>query len=127
MATEKQCKEFLVGYFQRNRQILPSIHYTVHPGHLTNEQTVLETEDEWFIENYCHLSCGFPSEYVNGPYLLLPDGVEVGQNCEPIVETKKPQEDFVSEHFMINETCDFGFLVVEDPDGKLHLADFMGG
>ncbi len=127
MATEKTCQEFLADYFKRNPQVLASVYYKSDSRTLAAMQPDLEDESKWFMEDSQDLRTGFPSQYLEGPYMMLPDGVKLKHNCEPVQVVLRPQEEFSMEHFMINEELDFGFLVVQDEQGMLHLANFMGG
>lgn len=121
------CKAFLVGFFAKNPSVVLSI---FGPGMGAQGQADLVKDAtnpaKWKRTHKCRPGTG-PHEMAT--YSLFPPNVQVARMGYGVMP-KAPSSAYVAERgFMLDpNTYDTGvmFLVVEDAQGVLSLADYVG-
>ncbi len=125
MKTTRDCKSFLVMFFAANPQIIHAIYATSSTADIAEVQAAATSMKEWKREYKCKPGRG---DYEFESYTIHEDGCRMNRFAEPISAPSRSPENFVWERgFRLDPTEDgVKFVVLEDSDGILYLADYIG-
>lgn len=117
----KDCKDFLVGFFKDNPQIMKTLFGLNDPGEEAETQAFVTTAANWK-----RVSKRRPDEDDVKPMDetkvgIFKSGAQPNRYCETTDSVPVSRVEWVRE-FRCGDDTDIGFLVIEMKDGTLHLG-----